>query len=74
MRVKKTGTSMAAPHVAGIIALMFQKNPRSTAEQVRKILIAAAHPPPGSSGFDIAWGFGKVDAKSVIDLVEQLDA
>ena len=37
-----TGTSMAAPHVAGIAALMRSKRPTLTHEEVRQILINSA--------------------------------
>ena len=39
-----SGTSMAAPHVAGIAALMMQKNPSLTQAQVETILEGAAIP------------------------------
>jgi subtilisin family serine protease len=43
------GTSMASPHVAGIVALMAQKDPALTAAQAEAILEATAIPlPPGS--------------------------
>jgi subtilisin family serine protease len=43
------GTSMASPHVAGIVALMAQKDPALTASQAETILEATAIPlPPGS--------------------------
>ena len=43
------GTSMASPHVAGIVALMAQKNPALTASQAEAILEATAISlPPGS--------------------------
>ncbi len=37
-----TGTSMAAPHVAGVAALMRSKRPTFTHEEVRQILISTA--------------------------------
>jgi subtilisin family serine protease len=42
------GTSLASPHVAGIAALMLQKNPGLTAPQIEEILENTAFPlPPG---------------------------
>jgi subtilisin family serine protease len=38
------GTSMASPHVAGIVALMLQKNPAVTAAQAEAILEGSAIP------------------------------
>ena len=68
-RTRMTGTSMAAPHVAGIVALMLQQDPRLSTEQIRKILIASANPPSGVTPFDTAWGFGRVDAGAALNLV-----
>ena len=70
MRFSLPGTSMSAPHVAGIVAQMFQKNPNLRAAQVAKILTAAANPLSGITGHDIAWGFGRVDAKAALDLLD----
>jgi subtilisin family serine protease len=57
------GTSMAAPHVAGIAALVWESNPNLTGAQMRERLRRTAEPVlvDGASP-NTAWGFGKVDA------------
>jgi subtilisin family serine protease len=62
------GTSMAAPHVAGVIALMLQYSPTLSALEIADILRHTAREdlitgflPTGGSRI---WGFGKVDART----------
>jgi subtilisin family serine protease len=47
------GTSMASPHVAGVVALMMQKNPTLLAEHVEGLLEGAATPLP--AGDRLVW-------------------
>jgi len=69
MRVAMSGTSMAAPHVAGTCALLLERDPRLTTSQIAKILIASTRPHPGGFGFDNAFGFGLLDALAANRLV-----
>lgn len=55
-----TGTSMAAPHVAGAVALLRQKNPNATAEQIKNALLTSARD-KGAAGPDNIYGWGLID-------------
>ena len=59
-----SGTSMSAPHVAGVVALMLQVNPTLTAEEARQNLIDST----GRSYWDEKTGWGKVDAIRAVRL------
>jgi subtilisin family serine protease len=61
----KSGTSQAAPHVSGVVALMLAKNPSLTPAQVREILVASATD-IGTPGFDPQTGFGRLDAHAAL--------
>ncbi|MBN3032830.1 MAG: S8 family serine peptidase [Candidatus Saganbacteria bacterium] len=56
----KSGTSMAAPHVAGAISLLLSQNPALTSSQVRNIIRASADD-LGPAGFDPYYGAGQLD-------------
>ncbi|MDW8072283.1 MAG: S8 family serine peptidase, partial [Anaerolineae bacterium] len=59
------GTSMAAPHVSGVAALLFAFNPSATAAQVRQVLEATARD-LGTPGFDENYGYGLVQAAAAL--------
>lgn len=62
------GTSAAAPHVAGVAALIRSANPSLTNTQVRNALLNSALD-LGPPGFDQDSGFGIVRAKAAVDSV-----
>lgn len=71
----REGTSMAAPHVAGAIAIMLAQDPALTPEDVRAILAASAvrdvfttkifDQSPSAQPSDW-WGFGKLDVPNAL--------
>jgi|GEM_PF-1002269 len=59
------GTSFAAPHVSGLIALMLQKNPQLTPSQIRQAIIASPRTDLNTLAVpNNKWGYGKLDARS----------
>jgi subtilisin family serine protease len=68
------GTSFASPHVAGIAALMLQKNPGLTAAQIEQILENTALPlPPGCRNVRVPvsspghwWSFRFTDIANIV--------
>lgn len=60
-----SGTSMAAPHIAGIVAQLFQANPTATPTQVEAAIKATAHKFTDGSAYvgetSYDKGFGLVD-------------
>lgn len=78
------GTSMASPHVAGVVALMVQKNPSLSAAQAEQYLEDSAIPldagsrtilaGPSGPYVEVSWGSdatgsGLVDAQAALDLL-----
>ena len=59
------GTSMASPMVTGAVALMLQRRPTMTAEQIRDCLMSTARS-DGNTGAtpNNAWGAGKLDVQA----------
>lgn len=68
-----TGTSMAAPHVTGVIALMLQVNPNLTVDQIENILNETALPLKDeyyTTTPNNGYGYGKVNAASAVQLAK----
>jgi len=67
-----SGTSMSAPHVAGVAALLVEARPSITPDQVRQVLQVTAG---GLETETVFWrsGFGMVDATRAVELVRRGD-
>jgi subtilisin family serine protease len=65
------GTSMAAPHVSGAIALLFELDSNLTVFEIRALLTSKATA-DGSTGTvpNALWGWGKLDVRSAVEMVE----
>jgi len=59
------GTSMAAPHVSGTVALILEKKPTMTPAEVKKELESTAVD-LGSAGKDNDYGSGRIDAYDAV--------
>ncbi|HNW60231.1 MAG TPA: S8 family peptidase [bacterium] len=59
------GTSMAAPHVSGTVALLLEKKPDLTAAQARQLLISTARSVSSTAKAN-QWGYGKLDAYAAV--------
>ncbi|MHA6249034.1 S8 family serine peptidase [Pontibacter sp. CAU 1760] len=60
-----SGTSMATPHTAGVIALMLEANPSLTPAQVKSIIQATATNMPNYESWEV--GAGYVNAYAAVD-------
>ena len=68
------GTSSAAPNVAAVAALMKQRTPAATNEQIRSALQVGARPMNGATAgtWDSQGGYGLVDAVAAINAIDVL--
>jgi hypothetical protein len=60
-----TGTSMATPHVTGLVALMRQANPNLDVDTIKEIIMSTARD-EGLPGDDNTYGWGVIDALAAI--------
>ncbi len=71
--VSESGTSMAAPHTAGLAALVVDKHPGWTAEEVKAAIMGTAdhsvYAEPGQQGQPLGLmraGLGRIDARAAV--------
>lgn len=64
-----SGTSMAAPHVTGAIALLFQANASLTTDIVKHALMTTAQD-LGDAGEDNTYGWGLIDVDAALTWIE----
>jgi subtilisin family serine protease len=71
--VKRTGTSMSAPHVSGAAAILRQKNPDATVDQIKTALLNSTLdlPKGAPDGPDNTYGWGLID---IMEALRQIDA
>ncbi len=63
-----TGTSMAAPHVSGIVTLMKSLDPALTPDGI-KLMLQQTAADLGADGFDNLTGYGRVDATAALSML-----
>jgi subtilisin family serine protease len=61
------GTSMATPHTAGVVALIWASNPNLTASSVETMLKNGCDD-KGAAGYDTTYGYGRVNAAKSLGL------
>ncbi len=61
------GTSMASPHVNGVVALMYEACPDLTVEDFKQIIYDTAYD-LGSPGEDNDYGWGMIDAYEAVNM------
>jgi subtilisin family serine protease len=65
-----SGTSMAGPHVAGVVALMREANPDLEPQTMKQILMDTARD-EGTLGEDNDYGWGFIDAYAAVSIALQ---
>lgn len=70
---RASGTSMAAPHVSGLAALILAQNANYSNEDVRQALRVSATD-LGTAGYDLSYGYGRINASAALEVSGVLEA
>jgi serine protease AprX len=62
-----SGTSMATPYVAGVVALMLDADPTLTPDEIKQLIVETATRMPGYQDFEV--GAGYINAYAAVDKV-----
>ena len=65
----ESGTSMACPVVAGIVALWLEAAPTLSLDEVKEVMANSSDNDNFTSSNPIRWGYGKINAKGGIDYI-----
>lgn len=63
-----SGTSLAAAHVSGLVALLLERKPDAEADAIADVISASAHD-LGPAGHDVQFGAGRADALASLTLL-----
>ncbi|MFN4150317.1 MAG: S8 family serine peptidase, partial [Candidatus Sericytochromatia bacterium] len=66
---KLSGTSMAAPHVAGLVGLILSQKPNLKPAEVKNVLESSSKD-LGDKGWDKYFGAGRIDALESLKSVQ----
>jgi subtilisin family serine protease len=66
------GTSMSSPMVAGVVALLLQRDPTLTQDVIRALLQAGAHRVRGPAPYEDQTGPGELDALGALEAYDEM--